>query len=110
MGNSGRIYVKTDHPNASNETLVNTLVTNLNMQTSKGISITGNLTEVNNGEIITSPDYGLIVSKGIQTKSAANLISFGSTQFKGTQSNSYSITTTNLKAAIDYCLRAATDA
>lgn len=59
--------------------------------------------------------YSLWAVKGLHTElggdnNADKILSFASTQFKGTQSNSYSITTTNLKAAIDYCLRAATSA
>ena len=66
MGSSGSISVLTHHP--SGNSLVNTLMlNNVNLQTSKGISITGNLTEYNkSNNTIQTSDYGLIATNGIK--------------------------------------------
>ena len=66
MGSSGSISVLTHHP--SGNSLVNTLMlNNVNLQTSKGISITGNLTEYNKSDnTIQTSGYGLIATNGIK--------------------------------------------
>ena len=86
--------------------------TDMSIRAAGGIILTGGLSAPEKSD---ASNYGLWSVKGLHTEFGGNnnsdkILSFASTQFKGTQSNSYSITTTNLKAAIDYCLRAATDA
>lgn len=54
--------------------------------------------------------YGMIKSDSFWSTSDAHSIYFKSTEFKGSQSNSYITTADNLKDAIDYCLYAATHA
>lgn len=86
--------------------------TDMSIRAAGGIILTGGLSAPEKSD---AGNYGLWSVKGLHTEFGGNnnadkILSFASTQFKGTQSNSYSVTTTNLKAAIDYCLRAATDA
>ena len=54
--------------------------------------------------------YGMIKTDSFWSTSDAHSIYFGSTTFKGSQNNSYTVTANNLKDAINYCLEAATNA
>ena len=104
--------IRTTKDGKTTDTRFYNFCTDMSIRAAGGIVLTGGL---NAPEKSGASDYGLWSVKGLHTEFGGNnnadkILSFASTQFKGTQSNSYSITTTNLKAAIDYCLRAATSA
>ena len=122
MGSIGTIATVTHHladaTGTDSNKMVNTLqLQNLNLQVSRGISITGNLSEYKSADktIETSLRYSLIASNGIQIKQDASYYAFKSTNFSGnnkspTYNNNgyyYVNSLTTLKDAIDNCLKAA---
>lgn len=124
MGSIGTMAVVTHHladtTGVDSTKMVNTLqLQNLNLQISRGISITGNLSEYNstNKTIETSQWYSLIADNGIQIKQDASYYAFKSTNFTGANKSPsyhadnggyYSVNSIQyLHDAINNCLKAA---
>ena len=124
MGSIGTAAVVTHHladaTGTDSTKMVNTLqLQNLNLQVSRGISITGNLSEYNskNKTIETSQWYSLIAENGIQIKQDASYYAFKSTNFTGVNKSPsyhsdnggyYSVNSIQyLHDAINNCLKAA---
>lgn len=124
MGSIGKMVVSTYHladaTGTDSTKMVNTLqLQDLNLQVSRGISITGNLSEYNskNKTIETSQWYSLIADNGIQIKQDASYYAFKATNFTGANKSPsyhsdnggyYSVNSIQyLHDAINNCLKAA---
>lgn len=127
MGSIGKMVVVTHHladaTGTNSDTMVNTLeLQALNLQVSRGISITGNLSEYNSEDktIETSQWYSLIADNGIKIKQNASYYAFKSTNFTGADKSPtyhadnggyYSVNSIQyLHDAINNCLKAAGEA